>query len=357
MANLVITRSCVRHCPYCFASEYMDKADAFMSWDDYIYAVDFLCRSHVDAVSLMGGEPSLHPHFVEFVEYALLRLNHVAVFTSGVAPARTVEALAEVAGHQPYHGRLTLVCNVNEAEITAKGQWARTEYFLEKLGPFVVQSFNIYKPDFELGHLFENIARFNLRKSIRLGLAHPIHGKPTQCLRPDRFTDVVSRIASFLPRFAAMKTTPTFDCGFPMCAFTDEVLGRFVKANATFHWCCAPVVDIGPDLSVWPCFPLSTYNRQSLVDFNSVQETVDHFVRLIQNETQGRVGMYDGCEECPYLGQLCTGGCVANFLPGAGRDAVPATAGTAGDIAPAAVLEQPGTSDVAGPQRMASPGQ
>ena len=101
MANLVITRSCVRHCPYCFASEYMDKADACMSWDDYIYALDFMARSKVDAVAVMGGEPSLHPHFVEFIEYALLRLKHARTLTadgSEIQLYANAEMSAEVDG-------------------------------------------------------------------------------------------------------------------------------------------------------------------------------------------------------------------------------------------------------------------
>jgi hypothetical protein len=111
-----------------------------------------------------------------------------------------------------------------------------------------------------------------------------------------------------------MKTIPGFDCGFPICAFTDAALGAFVKSSATFHWRCAPVVDIGPDLSVWPCFPLSRYNRQSLVDFDSMDQLVQRFTDLVRTETRGVVGMYDACDDCEHLECRCTGGCLANFI-------------------------------------------
>jgi hypothetical protein len=292
----------------------MDRAGECMSWDNLVFAVDFLSRSRVDGISLMGGEPSLHPEFVEFVDYSLQRLKHVTVFTSGVLPASLVRTLGNIVALPANRGRFTIVCNVNSPDITLPAQWQKTQFFLETLGQVVVQSFNIYRTDFDLGFLFSNIARYNLSRQIRLGLAHPIHGQKTECLKPDRFGDVIERVSSFLPQFKAMKTIPVFDCGFPMCAFSDAVLGMFVKASATFHWCCSPVVDIGPDLSVWPCFPLSGYNKQALFDFDSMDDVVKRFVGLVREETRGVAGMYDACDDCEHLERRCTGGCVANFI-------------------------------------------
>lgn len=44
MANVLLTETCVRSCPYCFAKQYMDNTtdDDYLSWDNLIYITDFL---------------------------------------------------------------------------------------------------------------------------------------------------------------------------------------------------------------------------------------------------------------------------------------------------------------------------
>jgi hypothetical protein len=316
MPNIIINQNCVRSCPYCFASNYMKADDAFMSWENFLYCIDFTQAAGVKAVSILGGEPSLHPHFLEFIEYALNRMEHVSVFTSGILPPGMPEEMAKLLSKKEFYRRITLVCNVNEPRITPPREWERVVDFFSHVGQAVVQSFNIYRLDFNLESLFQNIIRYGLRRRIRLSLAHPIFGRKNQHIHPAQYPAVVGRLADSLPAFEAIKTLPTLDCGFPICAFSDSDLGHFAKAGATFHWTCAPVIDIGPDLSVWPCFPLFAYNKQSLLDFNSLQELNDFFVRLVQGETRGNTGIYEECDGCTLIQrELCTGGCLANFIP------------------------------------------
>ncbi len=316
LANLVITSKCNRACPYCFASKYMDDNDIFLSWDNLIYVIDFLEFNGVHSISIMGGEPTLHPHFLDYVEYTLKRLNHTTIFTNGIIDKAKVDSLNNILNYHDYKNKVTIVCNVNEHKITPKNEWEKIEYFLKTLGNAVLLGFNIFEIDFDLNFLFFYIAKYNLNHSIRIGLAHPIYGKKNIYVYPDKFDKVVERVTSFIPKFMAMKTRPAFDCGFPMCSFSDENLGKFMKARASFHWKCAPVVDIGPDLSIWPCFPLSVYKKQSLLNFNSMEEINDFFINLIKNECRGNTGVYDECDSCElYENGLCTGGCIANFIP------------------------------------------
>ena len=73
MPNILLTEECVRSCPYCFAKKYMDSSNhKFISWEDFIYIVDLFERSHMNnQLSLLGGEPSVHKDFTEFILYLI----------------------------------------------------------------------------------------------------------------------------------------------------------------------------------------------------------------------------------------------------------------------------------------------
>lgn len=55
MANVLLTETCVRNCPYCFAKEYMEGKKAnFLSWKDMVYIAD-LHKAEGEHISLLGG--------------------------------------------------------------------------------------------------------------------------------------------------------------------------------------------------------------------------------------------------------------------------------------------------------------
>jgi radical SAM protein with 4Fe4S-binding SPASM domain len=111
------------------------------------------------------------------------------------------------------------------------------------------------------------------------------------------------------------------DCGFPFCMFSAEQVGRLVAARATFHWMCGPIVDIGPDLSVWPCFPLSHLRQRTLYEFPRLAELIDWMKQQIGTERAGCEGIYLECDDCHFRGnQLCGGGCVSYSLLRANHD-------------------------------------
>ena len=115
MANILLTMRCNRSCPYCFARDEMSGStgDDFMSWENLIYIADFLKKSGQRHVSLLGGEPTLHPECVDFVLYLIQRDLDVTVFTNGVlAPGRLNEFRQYFA--DVHFNRLNFVCNLND---------------------------------------------------------------------------------------------------------------------------------------------------------------------------------------------------------------------------------------------------
>jgi len=315
MANVLLTQQCVRSCPYCFAKKHMadSEPDDILSWDNLIYIADLMEQSGEMGISLLGGEPTLHPHFVDFVLYLIERRFHVNVFTSGIMGEKMFrEAERTLINIHP--DKLSFVCNVNNPDKSSFSELENVRHFLKVFGHLATAGFNIYKPDFSIDFIFQYINEFGLKRHIRLGLAHPIPGQHNVFVPVDKMKDMAERLVSYLPVLERLKIKAGFDCGFPLCIFTDEQIGKLFKHNnGRVSFGCGPAVDIGPDMSVWGCFPLSAIHKKSLYEFNTMHDIRNYYQDLHRKVRIEIAGVFNDCDDCVYREEgLCMGGCLAH---------------------------------------------
>lgn len=315
MANVLLTQLCVRSCPYCFAKKYMGEVSPrdMLSWDNLIYLADFILKSGNHHISLLGGEPLLHPHFSEFVQYLSKRDIYSSIFTSGIAPKKLFETIKNELADDNL--KYQFICNVNDPNKSPSHELPKVHAFLETFGKRTTLSFNIYELDFSFDFLVEYIKKFNLKNHIRLGLAHPIPNQPNHCISPVDFPKVAERLSYFYDKLKDENIEIGFDCGFPLCIFTEEQIGKmFLWSNGRLVFKCGPAIDIGPDMSVWSCFPLSSFNKKSVFDFDSLRE-IDEFYSKKMIEMREEGGLYEKCATCKYRKSgLCTAGCVSHVI-------------------------------------------
>ena len=319
MANILFTQKCVRSCPYCFANKHMSESppDDILSWENLIYIADFLQASGERRFQILGGEPTLHPDFNSMILYLLERGFDINVFTSGImSNAKLDEAVALFRNVRA--PRLAFICNMNDPGQThsSLAEEESVRRFLGAFGEMVVPGFNIYRTDFDLTFLFHAINEFGLQRGIRLGIAHPIPGVKNLFISLADMDAVIARLFSFAPMFESLRVKPGLDRGFPMCRFSAEQLGWLYRnTGARSNFGCGPVADIGPDLSVWPCFPLSSFQKKSLFEFNSLREIMDAYADLHKKIHVEVGGIFVECDACRFReDQLCMGGCVAHAL-------------------------------------------
>ena len=315
MANILLTQLCVRSCPYCFAQKYMGEVSPkdMLSWDNLIYLADFFIKSGTNHMSLLGGEPLLHPQFSEYVHYLSKRGIHSSIFTSGITTDKKFEVIKEELADKGL--KLQFICNVNDPTKSPAHEIPKVIKFLETFGERTTLSFNIYESDFSFDFLFEYIKKYNLKNHIRLGLAHPIPNQPNHCISPVDFPRVAERLSYFYEKYKEENVEVGFDCGFPLCIFTEEQLGKmFLWSNGRLVFKCGPAIDIGPDMSVWSCFPLSGFNKRSVFEFDSIRE-IDDFYNEKMKEMRNDEGIYENCTSCNYRKNgLCTAGCVSHVI-------------------------------------------
>jgi MoaA/NifB/PqqE/SkfB family radical SAM enzyme len=291
--------------------------DDIIAWEDIIYIADLLLASSSRGISLLGGEPTLHPDFGDIVLYLVARGFHVHVFTSGIMSDATFAILQRKLGALPRE-RLAFICNANDPRHSPENELTSVHRFLAAFAAQTTLGFNIYRPDFDLHFLFDTINRFGLERRIRLGLAHPIPGEANQHLAINDMPRMAQRLLDHVPDLAAMKIDIGFDCGFPYCLFDEQQVGRlFPVMRGRLSFGCGPAIDISPDMSVWSCFPLSNLSRRSLFEFDSLADITAYYEGIGKKVRVEAGGLFEACDDCRYREQgLCSGGCLAHILGG-----------------------------------------
>jgi radical SAM protein with 4Fe4S-binding SPASM domain len=288
-----------------------------ISWENLIYLSDFFELSNEKRFQILGGEPTLHPDFNDMVAYLLERGFGINVFTNGImADEKLFEAAEIFRNISPEKFSFTI--NLNEPNKSPQSL-AETECikrFLNSFSDRITPGFNIYREDFDLTFIFRLINEYGLNRTIRLGLAHPIAGKKNKFIKLTGIEKIISRLFHFLPVMERLRIKPGLDCGFPMCKFNTEQLGWLYRyTGGHYDFGCAPVIDIGPDMDVWSCFPLSGFHKKSVFEFNSIREIHDYYGDIHTKVRVEAGGIFNECDNCLFREEsICKGGCLAHSL-------------------------------------------
>jgi MoaA/NifB/PqqE/SkfB family radical SAM enzyme len=97
--DVYIATQCNRRCTYCFLPTDFFASGKRMSLDSFSGVVDWSQRHGVGEITLLGGEPSLHPSFAEMASRASARGLEVRVVTNGARQFRRLLAEGAVGPH------------------------------------------------------------------------------------------------------------------------------------------------------------------------------------------------------------------------------------------------------------------
>ena len=80
--RVYITEKCNADCPTCFNKD--ERSSASMSFEMFRQICDLFSENGIGHIKIMGGEPTLHPEFKDFVAYSQTKFAHIHLFTNGV---------------------------------------------------------------------------------------------------------------------------------------------------------------------------------------------------------------------------------------------------------------------------------
>jgi len=314
VANIILTYECVNRCPYCFAAD-IDKGErkSRLTREEFDFYVALLKRSGYRHVSLLGGEPFLHPDIGEFLDRLANdnEVRHVTIFTSGFVPAKYYTRLLD--------SRTGLVVNVNSPADYPAGQFSVLCGKLRELadrGAQMVLGYNIYREDFDYLPLVELASELGCR-AFRWTVAKPAADRQTQCLRRPQVPQVIPRLLEFLQACRRAGLKPIMDCPLEPCLFSDEQLATFCRLSLrdiSKMGCCPQAVDLGPGYRVLRCFTAASLTEQDCRKYNTIADILRHYDKTV--ETHRACAVAEPCRQCPHwISRDCVGGCLGETAP------------------------------------------
>jgi hypothetical protein len=315
MANLSITTECNRQCRYCFARAALAdqvRNTQHMPLETFQRAVDFLERSGIDEVRILGGEPTLHPDFTVLVRYVLERNLRLLVFSNGLMPETALRCLEAT----PVERAMILVNVMRNSpdpdgrDISILHESTPLTPVFQRLGKHILLGVNIDTSRFQWEFLLELIATYHLIPAIRLGLAHPCVPATNHYLHPHQYAAVGRRISVLADRANAAGVRLEFDCGFVPCMFPTGARERFGNALDDVGRRCNPILDILPDGQVIACYPLARLQREPLPGEHDASWLRAQFEKKLKSF--GIPGIFRECSVCVLRANgACLGGCLA----------------------------------------------
>jgi len=307
MPTVMLTTVCPNSCPWCFAREkmaaYAAQGVREMGCSDFQAMVNFYRSSGLTEMILLGGEPLLHTRIVDCISLLAGEGFRILVVTCGRAPSAVVKELACM----QVPGLRYMLNSTPYFKYTPQVRQA-VDNFMQNAGYPVMLSYAITAGDALQPTLFPVIDRiglmmkFNLAAHLQFQIAVPSAGN-SGYVPFDRYGTVIDLLGQWCRVLAKNRISFGLDCHcVPKCA------GAADREDAlTFHSRCTRfMLDIGPGLDVWPCFPLSE-TTVKLHDFDSIASLEEFFT--VQAATGERVGEPQ-CRQCrEWEHGACDAGC------------------------------------------------
>jgi sulfatase maturation enzyme AslB (radical SAM superfamily) len=314
MANVLLTTGCNLKCSYCFADEKMGRGQRrHMAMNDVHRLLEFFRRSNYSLFRVMGGEPTLHPQFTDIVDLALAAGMRVDVLSNATWNEACATYFEQVSPRRIY-----FLLNLDHPDRYRPGMWQHIEANLARLPEArnITVSFNIFEREPRYSYILDVARRYSI-EMIRLSFSLPVLGAQNRYLNFDEYKAMAPFVMRFFEEAGAIGVRVQMDNAVPLCIFSDADMGRLLLngvLDLQRNSRCEPVIDIGPDLSVWCCFCLSSVHNRRLEDFGTLKEVKDYYSGVLYRY-QTRLTPLDECDGCRYRECWgCQGGCITHSL-------------------------------------------
>lgn len=311
MANIAIVNYCNLKCPYCFADDMIQEQISSITLDDYKKILSFIARTPKNHIGIIGGEPTLHPQFIEILKetnkYCKELNTGATLFTNGI----------ELEKFMPYIGdRIGILINCNSPEfqsVEAFSKQRKTLDHLAELSWFDKKAncgCNIHPGCDDYSFIWDIVDRYHL-DHLRTSVVSP--AATYEHWRADKegyYIMMKPKFLKFVNDAIKHKCRLAIDCGhIPLCYFNDE------EKELLYSICdcleqnfCEPVVDITSDFKATACF--GSWDPIDIRDFNDLFE-LERYLMLKKSYPKTLANCTGRCASCKKHKMLqCQGGCL-----------------------------------------------
>ena len=311
MPNIAIINFCNLRCQYCFADDMIQENSKTMSLDDYRKVLDFVARTPMNHVGIIGGEPTLHPDFEDILKetnrYCRELNTDATLFTNGT----------ELEKYMPLIGdRIGILININSPESQGAEKTQKQMATLDHLADLswfdrkANCGCNIHMNCTDYSFIWKIVDKYHL-DHLRTSVVSP--GACYESWRKDKETYYNKMKPIFIQYCKdAIKhhCRLGIDCGhIPFCYFNleEREIVEEICDNYRNDF-CHPVIDITPDFKATACF--GAYDPVDIRDFETIPE-LENYLLLKKNYPRALANCTGKCTTCKKHELLqCQGGCL-----------------------------------------------
>ena len=266
-AWIEITKRCPYKCKHCYNESDKHLNLKSMSFTDFKNACDKLKRYGINRVTLIGGEPTIHPQFTDFLLYCSDLFDDIEVFTNGYVCS---DEMIEIYKKNKIKIALSYysdICDEYEKVTSCNGSFERINHTIELL-----QKHNI---------------RYRLHCVQMKNIAHT-----------DGFLDKLDGKPDY-PKMCGSATFDLYDKSMLINKCID--INRFrqkytsveILRNIKGHNCFSEKIYVDCDLNVFPCSMERQLSHGNLKDAELEDVLRDDIMLLNKDHIQG-------CSDCEY---------------------------------------------------------
>lgn len=299
---LLLTENCNLNCDYCIRGK---KKYIYVEKEKLFKIIKENESNFKNAqILLTGGEPTLHPDFIEILNYVKEHSKSVSINTNGTIDvfellpySKNIHIQISLDGKEEIHDRL-------RSKGSFKATWNNIQK-IDKLGfsyniATVVNVNNIDTVD----ELLPSLSMLKGMKYWKLDPQLPFGcGKVNECIDNSRWNDLVDNLIKYTP--FKLKIKKMFDFSLLEGLSTNQIKSYAGKCRYNCGSCTSKVY-IFPDFTVYPCTCLKNYKLGNLCE--------DKLEVILKTEAARKFSEYTVLEEsqcikCRYL-PICNGGCI-----------------------------------------------
>ena len=321
--NIMLNDYCNLNCKYCFAG--LNEKKINISDENMQSFIEFLKRSNMRSLRVLGGEPTLHPNFIKYIQTATMDrfFEEILVFTNGYNLNKEMvdNIISPKIGFLINFNKIDDIGEKKYNAIVENVTYLTRKYRQLNLPVKVTLGINIYEPDFDYKYIINMTKQLNL-KSIRYSITVPT--KTGENITLDYYKQYIPKIMEFLECCYQNKIVTNLDCNnIPKCLFTKDELITLVTRGHNMcnkNFCSMPL-DVRPNLDVTRCFPFFDTWKLNIKDYDNVNQIKEFFGERI-DKYRFEKPTFKECETCKlFENKLCQCGCLTyKFKKGDAND-------------------------------------
>lgn len=284
--RIYITERCNAKCKNCFNAN--SRSNSEMAKEDFLELCKFLRANKITQVKIMGGEPTVHPDFVEIIETAQTYFDRVTIFTNGLL-----------------HEKLdSIYLRENDAVVynfTFSKAYTAQALLLKQPG---YRSLEVQiKKDSNISMICSELTRiYELADHRSVGISFTL----------DCTSNILAEKKELIPKikalvdFASANNYPySFDHAMPFCFLFQS--GLSIGNNSFCQLYDTGLIDADFNLRMCNQFSKTLIRIRQQNKFIPWQILCNH-IQKAYFETQNTC-LNKVCQECVFYDQLCNGGC------------------------------------------------